>query len=127
MQQNVPKSYDTDIEPKGARIESINVTLGLLLGAFAAQLPEKLEKENFCNFAIENAKKFKSTFKEDKAKKSVLEELETLNAANFLHHLLCELGMPVDPPKQTVETIDLRLAAAKKAALAYLTNHKYQG
>lgn len=91
-------------------------------------MPEKLDKENFCNFAIENAKKFKSTFKnEDETKKSVLEELETLNAANFLNHLLYELGISEKTPKQTVEAIDLRLAPAKKAALAYLVNPKYQG
>ena len=111
--QAKPPEVDTNInETKDAKIKSINVDFGILLGAFAAQFEKNTDKETAINFAIETAKKID------------LEAVEAQNIAEIIHAILYEKGVSEETPKHKVGSIADRLIKAKRDALEYLNDPK---
>ena len=111
--QAKPPEVDTNInETKDAKIKSINVDFGILLGAFAAQFEKNTDKATAISFAMETAKKIK------------LEDVEVQNIAEIIHVILCGKGVSEETPKHKVGTIAGRLINAKRDALEYLNDPK---
>jgi hypothetical protein len=114
--------------------DNVLVTLGLLLGALAALVPEQLivtpqeptkknqkkqepkpfTKKNYTHIAQAVAPKFK------------LDNVESLNVAEFLNALLGEMGLRDEPSPQTVDTNSGRFSSAKIAASKFLKDPKNQ-